>query len=183
MRLDLICHPDTPCRAVKRITASVERSHPDSIEFRYRIEGDMAGLAIPAPARSEFRDELWKHTCLEAFLRPMEGDAYCEFNFSPSTEFAGYGFTGYREGMKGAYCSRAFPKVHQTADSLELTAGLWMGRLSYIDTSGSLRIALTAVIEEADGTKSYWSLAHPPGKPDFHNQDGFVLTLPPPEPA
>ena len=35
-------------------------------------------------------------------------------------------------------------------------------------------------IEEQDGRKSYWALAHPPGKPDFHHPDCFVLDLPPP---
>lgn len=41
------------------------------------------------------------------------------------------------------------------------------------------RMAASAVVEEADGTKSYWALAHPPGKPDFHHEAGFVLELPP----
>ena len=40
------------------------------------------------------------------------------------------------------------------------------------------RIALSAVIEEADGTKSYWALAHPPGAPDFHHPDCFALRIP-----
>ena len=44
-----------------------------------------------------------------------------------------------------------------------------------------LRLGLSAVIEETDGTKSYWALAHPPGKPDFHHKDCFALTLPAPE--
>jgi hypothetical protein len=34
------------------------------------------------------------------------------------------------------------------------------------------------VIEETSGGKSYWALAHPPGKPDFHHADGFVYELP-----
>ena len=40
------------------------------------------------------------------------------------------------------------------------------------------RLGLSAVIEEADGTKSYWALAHPPGSPDFHHADCFVVELP-----
>jgi len=40
------------------------------------------------------------------------------------------------------------------------------------------KLGLSAVIEEIDGTKSYWALAHPPGKPDFHHPDCFALTLP-----
>jgi len=45
------------------------------------------------------------------------------------------------------------------------------------------RIGLSAVIEETDGTKSYWALRHPPGKPDFHHPDCFALTLGAPPPA
>jgi hypothetical protein len=42
------------------------------------------------------------------------------------------------------------------------------------------RAGVSAVIEEADGTKSYWALAHPPGEPDFHDPESFVLSLPAP---
>ena len=37
------------------------------------------------------------------------------------------------------------------------------------------RLGLAAVIEETSGRKSYWALAHPPGKPDFHHSDCFAL--------
>jgi hypothetical protein len=46
------------------------------------------------------------------------------------------------------------------------------------DGPGPWLAAITAVIEEADGTKSYWALAHPAEKPDFHHPDGFTLQLP-----
>jgi hypothetical protein len=39
-------------------------------------------------------------------------------------------------------------------------------------------LALSAVIETLDGAKSYWALAHPPGKPDFHHADCFAIELP-----
>ena len=41
------------------------------------------------------------------------------------------------------------------------------------------RIAASAVLENKSGHKSYWALAHPTDKPDFHHPDGFVLDLPP----
>lgn len=41
-----------------------------------------------------------------------------------------------------------------------------------------LRLGLSAVIEEKGGRKSYWALAHPPGKADFHHPDSFVCELP-----
>ena len=40
------------------------------------------------------------------------------------------------------------------------------------------QLNLTTIVEEANGRKSYWALAHPPGKADFHHDDGFVLSLP-----
>jgi len=43
---------------------------------------------------------------------------------------------------------------------------------------GEWLAAITAVIEEADGTKSYWALRHPSAQPDFHHADGFALELP-----
>jgi hypothetical protein len=39
------------------------------------------------------------------------------------------------------------------------------------------RLGLTAVIEAADGTLSYWALHHPAARADFHNGGGFTLGL------
>jgi hypothetical protein len=39
------------------------------------------------------------------------------------------------------------------------------------------RLGLSAVIEETTGNKSYWALAHAPGKPDFHCTDCFTHEL------
>jgi len=43
--------------------------------------------------------------------------------------------------------------------------------------ASSLRLALSAVVEETDGRLSYWAIAHPGERPDFHHRDGFVLPL------
>ena len=40
------------------------------------------------------------------------------------------------------------------------------------------RLGLSAVIEETTGRKSFWALAHPPGKADFHHPDCFAFELP-----
>ena len=58
-------------------------------------------------------------------------------------------------------------------DALELQA-----MLAFRDV-GTRRIGLSAVIEEANGRISYWALAHPPGKPDFHHADCFALEFSP----
>jgi hypothetical protein len=43
---------------------------------------------------------------------------------------------------------------------------------------GLSKLGLSAVIEEKDGTLSYWALAHPPGRADFHDPACFALELP-----
>ena len=45
------------------------------------------------------------------------------------------------------------------------------------------RLGLSAVIEETSGRLSYWALAHPSGRPDFHHADCFTLELPDTDPS
>ena len=60
-------------------------------------------MAAPPARREEGRaDGLWQMTCLEAFLRADEAEAYREWNFAPSGQWAAYDFTAYREGMANA---------------------------------------------------------------------------------
>jgi hypothetical protein len=40
-----------------------------------------------------------------------------------------------------------------------------------------VRVAASAVVEEANSGLSYWALAHPAAKPDFHHADAFVLSV------
>jgi hypothetical protein len=40
------------------------------------------------------------------------------------------------------------------------------------------RLGLSAVIEENGGRLTYWALAHPAARPDFHHPDGFAAALP-----
>jgi len=52
-----------------------------------------------------------------------------------------------------------------------------LDRLSPSHRHDALRLALSAVVEVDDGSLSYWALRHPPGGPDFHHAEGFVLRL------
>ena len=137
--------------------------------------GDLRLRPVVAPART---DELWRHTCFEAFVRSSPGAAYYEFNFAPSTQWAAYRFDDYRSGMRVANEIGA-PRIEvQTApDHFTLRAALELGAFSDLPR-GAWRLGLSAVIEEASGRKSYWALAHPTGKPDFHHADGFACELP-----
>jgi len=170
MRVTLSPHPDTPTRVVHWIAVEVAPLDDGMVHLRYVLAGEIARLAIPGVVSPVRTNDLWRHTCFEAFATRPGG--YREFNFSPSTEWAAYDFDGYRQAMRDADVPAPKIEVHRTQDFHVLFVA--------IDLSGDApwRLALTAVIEETNGVKSYWALKHPPGKPDFHHADGFVLELP-----
>ena len=167
MKAELNPHPSAPPRAIHEIEVTADIRRGPSL-LTYRVTG--AAPVIPSHAASVRTDGLWKTTCFELFVRPRNDGAYFEFNFSPSTRWAAYRFDGYREGM--AELPLAAPLIEPIEDGIRVQVDL--GSLP----DGSWRIALSAVIEEQDGTKSYWALAHPPGKPDFHHEACFALELP-----
>ena len=83
--------------AVTRIDVEAVRLPSGTLELRYRTTGIISDLHIPPRADPARADELWRHTCFEAFIRGPQGAAYYELNFSPSTEWAAYRFSGYRD--------------------------------------------------------------------------------------
>jgi hypothetical protein len=174
VRRSLQLHPDSVCDAVTRIDVDVVRTGSDVLGLRYVVQGRIADLALPPPVKSARADDLWQHSCFEAFLGDEEGEGYVELNVAPSTLWAGYRFTGYREDRVDAPLPTPRIEVETAADRLELRVAL---RLRY--GGGPRRLGLSAVIEEISGRKSWWALDHPPGAPDFHHRDCFQIELPP----
>ena len=98
MPLTLVCHPQTPSKAIRGIDVVVGGMASGILTLAYALEGDLSGLRIPEHQPSRRVHGLWRHTCCEAFVMAEEGPEYREFNFSPSSEWAAYAFRGYREG-------------------------------------------------------------------------------------
>jgi hypothetical protein len=169
----LYAHPTTPSRTVERIDVDIEgdRSH---LALRYELTGSIESLLIPEPQTAKRADELWRHTCCELFVREAGANGYLEFNFSPSSAWATYRFTAYREGMLSPPEAVA-PAIRceRSARQFVLRAELDVSPLRAAD--GALQCALACVVEDVDGTKSYWALAHPASKPDFHRREAFLL--------
>lgn len=175
-------HPDTPNAAVKRIIARVSRIPGGMLATTYSLEGDIAQIRVPAAGTTRETDELWRHTCFEAFVAHKGAAAYHEFNFAPSSEWAAYTFAQYRERALAGQNRKAEgldPEiiVRHSATKLELNALIHLDRLSPPLNNEPLTVALAAVVESEDGSLSYWALKHPPGKPDFHHRDAFALEL------
>jgi hypothetical protein len=176
MRCTLKIHPDSRCSAVRQVEIEVARA--GTLVLRYVLNGDIAKLALPPTAAPARADALWRHTCFEAFIRPGAGEAYYEFNFAPSTQWAAYRFDAYREAMRvAADVGAPRIEVECAPERFTLQATLQWDGLSALGRDTPWHVGLSAVLEETGGHKSYWALAHPPGKPDFHRADCFALEL------
>ena len=176
-------HPDSPGLAAARVEVAVTRPRADRLVLSYMVTGQLSDIRL-APAMPAARaDGLWQHTCFEAFVRAASGPAYYEFNFAPSTEWAAYRFNSYRSGMAAAEIGAPAIEVRSGLDSYTLQASLELDRLPDLSREASWRLGLSALIEDISGGKSYWALAHPPGKPDFHHADCFALEFSPAVPS
>ncbi len=199
IRVPLILHPHC-ASAVKEMEVEVSRLAPRRILLRYFVTGGVEHIRIRRSGEAPSRG-LWDATCFEAFVRGGDG-AYFEFNLAPSGEWAAYRLSGYREGMEEARdvggpriewnlgkpkgLSELYPPEERWRESKEhawLVAVLELDQVHELPLHLSWRLGLSAVIEERSGRISYWALAHPTGKPDFHHPDCFALELPAARPA
>lgn len=166
--LALIPHPATPTDLVRKLEVQVIPGAAGLLELRFVLDAQLDRVRVPPPRPSARRDELWKHTCFEVFVAEDANAAYRELNFAPSSEWAMYSFTGYRQGM--AALETAVPEIRLERAAQELTLHV----RAYTGLASARRLALAAVIEDENGRLSYWALRHPPGKPDFHHPESFL---------
>jgi hypothetical protein len=180
MRQLLKLHPDSRCSAAAHIEVEVARLHADSLALSYIVTGKINDVRMPPIMAAARSDELWRHTCFEAFVRASSRAEYYEFNFAPSTQWAAYRFSSYRSGMcVAAGISRPPIEVQSNPNCYTLQVSLELNRLPDFPHKSLWKLGFSALIEDTSGRKSYWALAHPPGKPDFHHDDCFACELSP----
>jgi hypothetical protein len=174
----LIPHPATPCPAIRAFEATAEASaRPQAIAFRFRIAGDVARIRLAEPGFARRSDGLWQHSCFEAFLRADASERYYEFNFAPSGDWAAYGFGARRSGRRAPALPAPAIESRRARDAFELSARVSFAALPALGGAASIHAGLAAVIEDADGTLSYWALAHAGKSPDFHDPATFTLRV------
>ena len=130
-------------------------------------------FVIPKLSEPWRADELWRTTCFEAFLRPVGAESYREWNFAPSGNWAAYDFSRRREDMERADVGSP-PYIRMEDNFTWWTLGATIA----VEADQRWQLGLSAVLEEKDGTKSFWALALPAEKPDFHHPDCFAAQLP-----
>jgi hypothetical protein len=176
--VELGCHPATRVDIVRAIRVLVRRTSGSELEIAYRLDGDISRIRVLSPTTPGVGTQLWQHTCLEAFIALDGLDAYHEFNFAPSGEWAVQAFRGYRDAVRLA---SPIPPMHiavrATDQLLELGTSIRLESLSANHPNSVLRLGLSAVVEAGDGTLSYWALQHKAARPDFHDANTFALRL------
>jgi hypothetical protein len=175
MRHLLKLHSRSSCLAEIQVAVEAIRPFPQILTLSYVVTGNIGKLRIPPTATPSRSDELWRHTCFEAFIRTSDA-GYYEFNFAPTAQWAAYHFAGYRSEQCPARIRAPDITVQSDADRYRLDASLQLDSLSLLSDE-SWHLGLSAVIEETSGGLSHWALAHPPGPPDFHHADSFVYEL------
>ncbi len=148
-----------------------------TLNLFYCVGAPATRFVIPEQTSGSRRDELWRSTCFEAFLREDGGPAYTEWNFAPSHDWASYAFSAPRADMAPAEIDA--PPYVRVEDNLAWWA---LGATIAIPADAAFDLGLSVVIEEQDGHKSYWALAHPAKgidtPPDFHDPTCFLARLP-----
>ncbi len=117
------------------------------------------------------KDELWKTTCFEAFLKPKASACYYEFNFSLGPAWNAYEFTGYRK-----------PQPPSVSHAFALQSLSWNAEKKFLSAQlenktafREFDVSLTSVIEDSNHHIHYWAVTHAAGEPDFHSPGSFTL--------
>lgn len=181
-RQKLICHPSIFPHAVRSIYVDLEYFIEDRRIVHFNIDfevvGDpdqirMAGAEGTNPIADFPTDGLWQTTCFELFTATRFGREYFEYNFAGDGRWASYRFANYRDRVESKPLAPRAIGWHRSANGISFTVAAPFLPIGGPDTF----LGLSAVIEEIDGTKSYWALRHPLGAPDFHHRDCFALRL------
>lgn len=171
----LLPHPSCAPPSGLSVRAGARRDDDGSLALCYRIGDPGRQVRWPAVAGTGSADGLWQHTCCELFVAGAGRPEYLEWNLSPSGQWATYRFAAYRARAVDQGQPAWPPRIEcaQDGDHWILTAQV----ASTGWPPAPWQLALSVVIETRDGALSYWALAHPQARPDFHHRDGFVLSL------
>jgi hypothetical protein len=144
------------------------------IECRFRVSGDVSEIVWPDLAAPRHQDGLWRSTCFEAFVAPVDQPSYQEFNWSPSGAFAHYAFADYRRPGPAPVAQMQTIEADRGVSEAMLVARLpgdaW--------PRGPLSLGLSAVVELKTGAHQYFAIRHFAERPDFHDRRGFTITVP-----
>jgi hypothetical protein len=174
-------HPHAGCTQTP--TGQIEARltlNEDSLQFVFLVQFKDTPLRLPPlrndQALGQRRDGLWQRTCCEAFIAATGQPGYLEFNFAPDGDWACYAFADYRQAItQPQQQSNPLISCQKLADGFRLSAQV---DRKMLPDAERWDIALSVVLEEESGHKTYWALQHDTPQPDFHRRACFTLSLP-----
>lgn len=170
-KFNLSCHPSESNSAVHDLHVMTGIVKNGFLSITFSLKGDFENLNIPLQNISARSDDLWKHTCFEAFIGSQISTSYTEFNISPSKAWAAYQFENYRADRHDLSVSDLSISIRKTDSKLEMDVLLPLPH-----QIENLCMGFSAVIQDKSGQNTYWALYHPVrDRPDFHHKAGFVL--------
>lgn len=155
------------------------------LELSYNLrpaqrDGDLLAVSLPSiqpssvPMHGDRRDELWKHSCFEAFIGVPGSQQYWEFNVSPLGHWNLYSFERYRQGGSGLVEALP-PSVTVRQTRRDCRCDVVLDLRPWWPIEGMPELGLTMVVEEINGRLSYWALSHPGDAADFHDRRSFLI--------
>lgn len=180
---NLHLHPVVECSVTWELQVAVARMPDGGLYLQYLLGGDLSQILIPDLQAPVATDGLWEHTCFEMFIGVQGESGYREFNFSPSSQWAAYAFSGYRQ--RAEWTASCAPEVKfiplfddgSGGDGFLLDVFVDATDLPVSSDGKPLELGLSAVVETTTGEKSYWALKHSVERPDFHQRDSFTIVL------
>jgi hypothetical protein len=157
------------------IQGVIERT-PQTIALSFLLQGNLHDIVLPDATERTRCDNLWQATCFEMFWTEEGAKNYWEMNLAPTGAWNIYAFSDYRTGMRQEDGMIA-PVIAttRTPKSFTLTAELDIASLHA--GQPPLRVGISGVLAHRDTRLSYWALAHPDAKPNFHTPQAFLLRL------
>ncbi len=159
------------------ILADLRLHDEDKLWINYQLTGAIHTIKIPDISYSyepEFKDELWKTSCFEIFLKHADLNSYYELNFSPSRNWAAYHFENYRESMNPLKIQQPLIEWSKTGLAMDFAVLLNIQDYPAILSENSMNVGISVILEDENGIKSFWALNHPNGAADFHHKDCFL---------
>jgi hypothetical protein len=147
------------------------------LAIEYHLHGDLDTLVIPPPVPNPTRKSLlWEHTCFEFFLGVPGIPEYWEFNLAPAGDWNIYHLDNYRQGLREELAFTSLPfEIALQPRSLVLLLELDLGHI--IESSQSLEVSVTSVIEPRAGEITYWAVTHTGETADFHLRKSFSIEI------
>lgn len=163
-----------------RLTARADRQD-GLLHLHYRLEDPEGaqdgprGLVLEGRA-AQRQDNLWQHTCFEAFIAIPGQEAYWELNLAPGGGWNLYRLSSYRSPLEPEQALQQLPLASRQGHGW-LTLETAVPLPAPPAAAAELQLNLCAVLEAEGGELSYWALHHPGPEADFHRRDGFRLLL------